>query len=182
MSSESYKRSLIRRVIEESDSKEWAIAVQEWDITDCYEDEQAESSCVCGHERIRYCFTITNRKNGNVIHPIGSECIKKFGRVDLREEILVHEKMFKLIDAQKRGEYIEFDSRFFSRKVLKYLYEQKAFGNGDEWEAEREYKFALDMFNKRDKSLLTERQERRARGIIAYSIKPFIARKLHLNQ
>lgn len=38
--------------------------------------------------------------------------------------------------------------------------------------------FMLDMFNKRNKSEITEQQHRKIRGLIAYSIKPFLRERL----
>ena len=92
MSSNSYKENLVKPVLEASVSKVWEIAVQEWDVFECDEDETAETSCVCGKEGIRYLFEIRNRINGNTMYPIGSRCIRRFGNKDLSSQVGVYEK------------------------------------------------------------------------------------------
>lgn len=44
----SYYQNLIKRVLEASTTDNWEIAVREWDIVDCEEDEEHASECVCG--------------------------------------------------------------------------------------------------------------------------------------
>ena len=77
-----YVQNLIVRVIDASEADTWENAVQEWEIVDCEEDEDLTESCVCGKEELRYLFTIRNVYNGNLLFPIGSSCIKKFGRIE----------------------------------------------------------------------------------------------------
>lgn len=89
-----YVERLIKRVIELSQSSDWDTAVAEWEIADCEEDDTLSESCVCGKEHLYYLFTIENAINGNTLFPIGSSCIKKFGRDDLDDEAAVREKMF----------------------------------------------------------------------------------------
>ena len=166
-----YTKNLIEPIVRASVSDRWETAVLEWDICDCEEDESAETNCMCGHEGIRYLFYIRNRNNGTTFGPIGSECIKKFGRKDLSSEVDVQERMFRLYEAITKREYIELDTKFFSRKFLLYLLEQGAVSEGD-------YGFMLDMFNKRDKDGITGGQERKINAVIAYTIKPFLQRRL----
>ena len=89
MDKQSYYENLIKVVIEASVADTWESAVLEWEIIDCTEDESAESQCVCKHEGLKYLYKIRNYKNGNKLFPIGSTCIKKFGREDLDEEMRV---------------------------------------------------------------------------------------------
>lgn len=121
-----YTENLIIPIVEASLSTNWEEAVLEWDICDCQEDETAQTDCMCGHEGIRYLFYIRNRHNDRTFGPIGSECIKKFGRKDLSSEVDVQERMFRLYDAIRKREFIELNSDFFSRKLLLYLFEQNA--------------------------------------------------------
>ncbi len=58
----------------------------EWEIIDCEEDESCSEMCICGKENIKYLYTIKNIYNANILFPIGSSCIKKFDRKDLREK------------------------------------------------------------------------------------------------
>ena len=41
-----------------------------------------------------------------------------------------------------------------------------------------DYQFMLDMFNKRDKDSITYGQDRKINAVIAFSIKPFLQRRI----
>ena len=57
---------LIKTVISNSDSKTWREARLEWFVKSMDEDESLESTCVCGHEHLRYLYTIENKINGEI--------------------------------------------------------------------------------------------------------------------
>lgn len=118
MMASSYYQNLIKRVLEASTTDNWEIAVREWDIVDCEEDEEHASECVCGKENLRYLFTIRNRETGRSLYPIGSSCIEKFERDDLDYEVDVQMDMYRLAHAMERGERIELTSKYFSKKLL----------------------------------------------------------------
>ena len=118
MMASSYYQNLIKRVLEASTTDNWEIAVREWDIVDCEEDEEHASECVCGKENLRYLFTIRNRETGRSLYPIGSSCIEKFERDDLDYEVDVQMDMYRLAHAMERGERIELTSKYFSKKCL----------------------------------------------------------------
>ena len=122
MMASSYYQNLIKRVLEASTTDNWEIAVREWDIVDCEEDEEHASECVCGKENLRYLFTIRNRETGRSLYPIGSSCIEKFERDDLDYEVDVQMDMYRLAHAMERGERIELTSKYFSKKLLYALY------------------------------------------------------------
>lgn len=122
-----YVRTLIAKVINASEADNWENAVQEWAIAGCIEDKSKSHSCICGKEELVYLFTIRNEINGNILFPIGSSCIKKFEREDLSEQAALHEQMFKLYHAVESGRFISLNSEYFSRKVLKHLYDVGAF-------------------------------------------------------
>ena len=82
--SSQYYNNMIKKVLVSSSSDIWDVAVKEWVISDCEEDGSLMSTCVCGKENLRYLFTIKNMITGNNLPPIGSSCIKKFGREDLK--------------------------------------------------------------------------------------------------
>ena len=126
MMASSYYQNLIKRVLEASTTDNWEIAVREWDIVDCEEDEEHASECVCGKENLRYLFTIRNRETGRSLYPIGSSCIEKFERDDLDYEVDVQMDMYRLAHAMERGERIELTSKYFSKKLLYALYEEGA--------------------------------------------------------
>ena len=102
----SYVKNLIMRVIQNSESSIWEDAVEEWEITDCEEDDSASEICICGKENIKYLFTIRKTINGNMLYPIGSSCINKFNRVDMKEETSLYEGMFKLLHAVESNRYL----------------------------------------------------------------------------
>lgn len=183
--SSSYYRNLIETVLRFSDATDWKSAVLEWCIDDVEEDETLAESCICGKENLRYLFTIRNTVNGYTLYPIGSSCIKKFQRSDLDEEVAVKEQLFKLLHAIEDRQFLVLSSDFFSRRLLRYLYDLGAFKPSpyNEYDPYNDYQFMLDMFNKRNRS---ERQDKRATAIILNSIKPFLqdmlSDKIHGNR
>lgn len=120
-------RNLMQAVLEKSEAGDWDAAVTEWELDDVVEDEMLEESCVCGKEKLRYLFTIRNGINGNLLYPIGSSCIKRFGRDELTKEVAAKEQLFKLLHDIEERKFITLSSEFFSRKLLCYLYELGAF-------------------------------------------------------
>ena len=152
----------------------------EWDVAGCVEDRTLSSSCICGKENLRYLFTIRNRLTGKTLFPIGSSCIEKFGRDDLNEIAAVREKLFKLLHAIDSGDFITLSPEHFSRKLLSYLYDHKAFRSTDynKHNPRLDYQFLLDMFNKRDKSSITPAQNKKISAIILSSVKPFLQKML----
>ncbi|MDD3142103.1 MAG: hypothetical protein PHX08_24505 [Lachnospiraceae bacterium] len=175
-----YYEKLIRTVIDNSEEDTWKEAVEEWKILDCEEDQTASSSCICGKENIRYLYTIKNVVNGNLLYPIGSSCITKFERADLKEEISVREGMFKLLHAIQANNYISLTADLFSRKLLKHLFDEGAFHSNqyNAYSGENDYQFLVKMFNKRDKSSISDAQKKKIRAIIVSSIKPYLVELL----
>lgn len=175
-----YYNNLIRTVINLSEANDWEKAADEWEITDCEEDEMRDNSCICGKENLRYLFKIRNIYNNKILFPIGSSCIHKFERDDLDDITDNYEDMFRLLHAVANNDYITLDSDYFSRKLLRQLYEDGAFSPSrfNSFNSERDYQFFWDMFNKRDKSSITEAQHKKINAIIAKSIKPYLIRRL----
>ncbi len=174
-----YMERLAGTVIALSHSKDWNTAVSEWEIVDCEEDDTHSESCICGKEHLYYLFTIENVVNGNSLFPIGSSCIKKFGRNDLDDEASIREQMFKLYHAVERNQFLSLSPDFFSRKLLKRLYEEGAFDcDYNDYDGYDDYAFTLKMFNKRDKSTITFNQQKKIRAIIVNSIKPYLQEQL----
>lgn len=175
-----YYDNLIKRVIDLSESNSWSGAVNEWEIIDMEDDITQTESCVCGHENLRYLFTIRNALNGNILYPIGSTCIEKFQRNDLNEEIAVRRKLFKLYNGIRNRERIELNSEWFSRKTLDFLYDQEAFqpNKYNDYDGSNDYQFLLKMFNQR--RLPTPSQKRKINAIIAFSIKPYLEKTIKI--
>ena len=159
-----FYEALIEEVVDNSVSDIWEEAVEEWEIYDVKEDETLETSCICGHDHLRYLFTIENKLNGRFLYPIGSSCIKKFGRCDLKHEVEVQMQLFQLLHAVEQRRFLELSPEYFSRRLFAYLFEMGA-----------DYYFMLDMFNKRS---MTEKQKRKVDAIIIGSIKPFLQKTL----
>ena len=177
-----YQYNLIEKVLENSESDNWLDAVKEWKIIKCETDFDCSGICICGKERIKYLFTIQNSINDRLLEPIGSTCIKKFERSDLVEETQLIEAIFKLYDAFKKNQYIALDKGLFTRKLLKWLYNQGAFipKGYDSYDDKRDYEFMLKMFNKRNKNEITQPQQRKINFIIINSIKPYLAKTLNV--
>ena len=171
-----YYETLISEVIQNSYSKSWTSAVNEWDVADCEEDDSLESSCICGKENLRYLFTIRNIINGNILFPIGSTCIKKFNRSELNDVVSINEGLFKLLHAIESNQFINLTSDFFSRKLLKHLFDSGAFlpTEYNNFSAQNDFDFILKMFNKRDKSTITPKQQKKIRAIIIAQIRPYL--------
>lgn len=175
----SYYRNLIKQVLYNSYGDTWEEAVEEWEIIDWEEDKQCNSFCVCGKENIRYLYTIQNIYTKRILYPIGSSCIKKFERDDLDQTTIIIEQMFKLLNAIKNRERIELNSKYFTKKLIKYLYDEGASDSqSNGFDGYNDYQFMLDMFRKRDKNSISQRQKSKINGIIGFSIKPYLIKKL----
>ena len=170
---------LAKVVLEKSESKNWDIAIKEWDLVDTNEDIGASSTCVCGKTGLRYLHRITNFINHQSIYPIGSCCIKRFNRTDLNVKIDVEEKLFKLYHAVGSNQFLSLSPELFSRKLIKYLYAHGAFdSNNPSYSAKNDYQFFLDMFNKRNKAFITIKQDKKIKAILLNNIRPFVQREL----
>ena len=167
------------KIIEYSESDYWEDAVTEWEIDDCEEDDSCSSECICGKENIKYLYTIRNIRNGNILFPIGSSCIRKFNRTDMNEETVLRESTFRLLHAVEDNGYLSLSTELFSRKLLKWLYDEGAFDTSyNHYDGEDDYEFMLKMFNKRNKNEISERQDKKIKAILLNSIKPFLQRIL----
>lgn len=91
--------SLETEVLNKSEEKEdLHTAVQEWDIIHHYNQKRI---CVCGQDPIIECSKIRNRINGNIIDPIGNECIEHFHDKNLNEQLTIRKKK----DIKMKGRY-----------------------------------------------------------------------------
>ena len=170
-----YVKNLICKVINKSESDNWDDAVMEWEIIDCEEDESCSEMCICGKENIKYLYTIKNIYNANILFPIGSSCIKKFDRKDLREKTTLMEAQFKLLHAVEKNQFLTLSTDLFTRRLLLWLYEEGAFNSKyNNFKGEVDYNFMLKMFNKRNKDDITVAQRKKIAAILLNSIKPFL--------
>ena len=159
-------------VIENSESDFWEEAVDEWEIIDCSIDDKMKEICICGHEGLKYCFTIQNRFNYNQLYPIGSSCILQFGRNDLRETVSLYDELFHIRTKYNNQEKITLKD--FSRKLLKFFLEEDVFRatRYNSFNPENDYEFMLQMFNRRSEP--SEKQQSKVNAIIIGSIIPYI--------
>lgn len=72
-------------IIENSFASTFGEAVNEWDVIK--HEKNPNSKCICGKKGITHCFTIENHLEFNQLFPIGSCCVKQFGRKDLNERM-----------------------------------------------------------------------------------------------
>lgn len=176
--------TLTRAVVEASEASHWAEAVLEWAVATLEEDEGATSVCVCGHTDLRYLYTITNEYNGAVLFPIGSVCVKRFGREDLDRQVDLLGALLRLRAAVLTGEQIELDrDHFFSRALIRHLYDEGAF-TPDQWNdgyGGNDRDFLLKMFNKQNKDEITQGQHRKIRALLNRKVIPFIQAHDRLN-
>lgn len=180
MASSKYQENLIQTVIDKSEGNTWDEAVQEWTIVDCAEDRSLSRSCVCGKEQIKYLYRLYNRTTNQWLFPIGSSCIKKFGRKDMEDQTSVTEAMFKLLHAVGNHQYLQLSADLFSRKLLKVLFEKGAFRATpyNDYNPKNDYEFLLKMFNKRNKASISKAQQKKITAILLNSVKPFLEQKL----
>ena len=176
-----YANNFIRMVVDNSKSKSWDSAKQEWKIVSCKEDCTCMSACLCGKTGIKYLYSIKNVCNENILFPIGSSCIEKFESNVMDEEVGVTEELFRLYHAFRHSEEsdLEFFMTYFSRKLLEYFYDEDVFvdtvyNNYDGW---NDYEFLLEMFNKRNKRKISYKQVVKMFVIINKYIKPYVYEK-----
>lgn len=162
-------------VVRESVATRWADAVMEWEVVGVEYDHAQGGVCVCGKTELVELFTIVNQRNGARLFPIGSVCVNKFGRSDLDQEVNVLKRFLHLREAITTHEWIELTSEYFSRALIRDLYDQGAFppnqwNGGDGW---GDCDFLLKMFNKHDKEAITAAQNRKIRALLG-TIKTFV--------
>lgn len=177
---DSARWNLVYNVLELSEAEDWENARREWKVTDCIEDVGCSGECVCGKENLRYLFTIVNIENGNTLFPIGSTCIEKFEIDEMAEEQKCWRQAMSLMNEAVRlgrDNYVPFTSKFFSRKLLWFIYEKNGFHDvrkdpdEDEDRMYSRYTFMLNMFNKRSR---TEKQEQLITVYMKYAIYPWL--------
>ena len=183
MKKNEYFKNLCSKVLSKSESANWEDAVKEWKISDWEEDATLSQSCICGKEHLRYLFTIVNEINGNALYPIGSTCIHKFNRSELDDEASNITAMYKLYDAINNHEFITLSSKYFSKKLLYYLYKKGAFEENEynEFSSYNDYAFLLKMFMKRNKTNITKNQQGKINAIIYKSIIKFLKNNLNFH-
>lgn len=97
----------------------------------------------------------------------------------MREVTSLIESQFKLLHAVEEGRYLSLSAELFSRKLLRWLYDEGAFNTAyNGYDGEEDYEFMLKMFNKRDKASISINQDKKIKAILLNSIKPFLQERL----
>jgi hypothetical protein len=175
MTTDSFKT--LKRVVEsESVADEFFNAVFEWNVVELEEHPTADGECVCGQQNLVKMFTVRNHRNGAELFPIGSHCVNHFGREDLDVQVTVFSDLLSLRKHILAGQRITLTSEYFSRAVLKWLLDEGAFP-ADQWnghDAENDYLFLIEMFNKRNKDALSRKQEAKIYQMLKLKVIPFV--------
>lgn len=169
-------RSLVSAVVASSQAGSWRAAVQEWVVTDVEDDPDQQGICVCGQTGLGQLFTIKNRLNGAELFPIGSVCVNKFEQADLDRQVTVFAELLTLRKAIREGKTISLTSEFFSRALLEYFFHQDVF-QPNQWngqDAENDYEFLVDMFNKRDKDAISTKRKAKIYMLLKTTVLPFV--------
>lgn len=145
---------LAQAIVSRSEAGDWEVAVMEWEVVGEQVDYERTMSCVCGQERLKRLFTIRNRANGNVIFPIGSTCILRFGRDDLGREVRIRIQLDRLVEGAVRlgkGGHVGLKSGLFSRALIEHLWERGAFSSDHRtaFGGHDDYLLLLAAFNRR---------------------------------
>lgn len=167
---------LVQAVTNLSTSAAWALAVNEWDVTQLEEKPAGTGICVCGQTGLVKLFTIRNRLYGSELHPIGSVCVNKFGRDDLDRQIDLFSDLHALRKVILDGGQVSLTSEFFSRAMLEHFYFSDVF-TPDQWnggDGERDYEFLAKMFNKRIKDSITNAQHRKIYMLLQNKVIPSV--------
>ncbi len=170
----------LKKVIEaNSVADDFYHAVHEWNVTAVDEHPSSEGECVCGQQHLLYMYTIQNHHTGLPLEYIGSKCVQHFQSSDLNLQVNVFRGLFELRKKILAGDQVSLTSDYFSREILKWLYEEGAFpattyngNNGNN--GGNDYRFLLDMFNKRNKDEITRGQQGKITGLLHYTVKPFV--------
>jgi hypothetical protein len=167
----------LKKVIEaNSAANDFYRAVHEWNVTAVEEHPSNEGECLCGQQDLLYMYTIHNQHTGRLLEYIGSTCVQHFKNSALNLQVAVFRGLFELRKKILAGDRISLTTDYFSREILKWLYEEGAFPattyNGND--GEKDYLFLLDMFNKRNKDDISPPRQRKILGLVHYTIKPFV--------
>ena len=106
-----------------SESRNFMMALTEWEVTDMTEEEDCSGQCVCTKEGCRYLYEITNKLNNNVIQWLGSQCIKKVGGSLEKDMKALNTKECKIRKGVLKGKTFQqvYDNHLQGEVSKKYL-------------------------------------------------------------
>ena len=123
MTPQKHARQLTKIVLKNSEAKTIDKAFSEWSVDPYVDyDESSESECVCGKKHIAYLYRIRNTLNGNVLFPIGSKCIQRFGSSSMDFAVQSLQKIYDFTHGDRTG---------LSDDALYYLLQHEVIDN---WE------------------------------------------------
>jgi len=168
--------ALVTAVVAVSVADLWNEAVDEWEVVGLEEDPEQGGVCICGQVGLVKLFTISNGHTAEELNPIGSSCITLFERSDMELQVKALSGLFALRNAIRAGDDVTLTSDYFSRLVLDTLRSEGAFP-GDRWnkgDGGKDHEFLLKMFNKREKSDISVKQQNKIDVLLAKKIVPFV--------
>lgn len=99
---------LMNRVIDLSVTKEWDTAKTEWIPRKIESVRGVDYTCECGKKHIVRLFSITNMHNNNVMKPIGSSCIRRFGTTTMLAAVRLSKRgLYKMQSGEHAGKTLE---------------------------------------------------------------------------
>lgn len=173
------KPELRKAVLDASVSKTVSQAIQEWDVIGGTIDETQTFQCICNQEGLRYLYSIRNRNTGEILFPIGSSCVEKFGIKAMDEDIKYHRRFIDLLIAYKNaGKFIDLSLDIFSPIIIELMYEDGCFKGTsyNNYNPEMDYQFILTM--RRKQIPPTGKQRKKIIAIVMSQIKPYLDKKL----
>ena len=171
-----YFDALVRMVIEHSKASTWRLAVREWDVVGCEEDPARRRKCICGHESPVLRFTIKNRVTGSVLSPVSAECLGRFGKEGIADDVDCWRRSFALMHLAERREDApaqSVDLRLLDAKLLRFLYDRGAFRptGTDGFRSYNDYAFLVEMLGRR---YISSADQARVDSIVHDQIRPFL--------
>ncbi len=170
--------NLPKEVVALSCANDFESARYEWDLVGRSVDPEASQNCICGKEGLKYLFTIRNHMTGKELYPIGSSCIELFEREDFNHQTSIAKQLYAVLAEYKETGTLKLNGGSMNKAVLKQLYDDGCFKpsqyNGGNPEAD--YKFLVDMFNKRNDP--TDAQRRKIWALLNRTIAPYLQQTL----
>lgn len=148
-----YFEKLKEVVLTNSFATTYSEATTEW-VTTYYDYDEHETECLCGKCGLKHRYEITNVKTGNVLYPIGSECIEKFNNDKMTKDALTLKDV-----AEYRNSFLSFrkmDLSEINPNVVNYCY------GIDALEDENDFEFMMAFSRKRSFRNISEKQKKKA--------------------
>jgi len=110
-----YLERLKSEILPYSRADVWDLATKEWEVVRMFDDETCTTECVCGKERLRRVYEITNVFTDHAIQPVGSVCIQHFENDEMVEQMKVLRRQRR--ETLKYGDIVFSHSRWKGRTI-----------------------------------------------------------------